>query len=320
MKEVKSRRTRAEMCNSSDLLISTNDWRLYEAYVFGALQRRFPGARVRHNVTLQGLKTKRARQIDVLVEWTHGGVDLKIAFDCKCYQRKVNVNDVESFLGMLDDVRVSKGVLVTTKGFSKTADERARQDPRDIDLQILSPDRLSQYQGVGSAWLWKGTTAAIVQAPGGWVLDNQDTRTPGWCQFSRYPIGHKLESAKKMCPFLYGNIVLKTEQEPTMEDIATMHEKLIVEKCPNATFKRLPPLWQSVNGEPARTLFRVGHISPSYSGPEYSLYLDSPKGVLLLVLLCPEGNDQIYLPALKWVGGNAVLMERNDDPLGSASA
>lgn len=246
----------------------------------------------------------------MLVEINVGGSCLKIAFDCKCYKRKVNVNDVERFLGMLDDVRVSKGVLVTTKGYSKTALKRAEQDARDIDLQILPPERLSDYQFIGEVWLWKGSVLAIVSTPDGWVVDNQDTRKPGGCQFSMYPLGHTLESAKRTCPFLYGNIVLKNEFEPTMEAIAERHERDIKKIFPNAQFEHLPSPFPVREGKPSRTLFRVGHIDNSYGGPEYSLYLDSPGGVLLLVLLCLDGTYKSYLPALKWIGGGAILANR----------
>jgi hypothetical protein len=127
-----------------------------------------------------------------------------------------------------------------------------------------------------------------------------------------YPLGHTLESAKPMCPFLYGNIVLKTASEPTMEAVANMHEKIILKKVPTAKFDRLPSLSPGLNEAAPRSLFRVGHIQPSYGGPEYSLYIDSPKGVLVLVLLCPEGSEEIYVPALKWIGGGAILMARQE--------
>jgi hypothetical protein len=154
---------------------------------------------------------------------------------------------------------------------------------------------------------------AIVEPPIGWLVDNQDTGKAGGCQFSMYPLGHTLESAKRWCPFLYGNIVLKTEEEPTMEAIAAMHERVTIERVPTAKFERLPSLFPVVDGQTPRSLFRVGHIDPSYGGPEYSLYLDNPKGVLLLVLLCPEGTAERYVPALKWIGGGAVLMHSDEE-------
>ncbi|MGA7795263.1 MAG: restriction endonuclease [Candidatus Acidiferrales bacterium] len=297
------------MANESDLWIPEGDWRMYEAYIFGALQRRFPEAWVTPNAHLPGIKSGTQRQIDVLVDVNAGGTSFKIAFDCKCYRRKVNVNDVEKFLGMLDDIRVSKGVLVTTKGYTKTAYERAQREPRDVDLQILPPDRLSAYQYIGDVWLWKGPMLATVRTPIGWVADNQDTHKFGGCQFSMYPLGHTLESAKRKCTFLYGNIVLKSEMEPTMEAIAARHERTIIQKLPNARFQRLPSLFP----EPPRTFFRVGHIDKSYGGPEYSLYLDGREGVLLLVLLCREGEDETYVPVLKWIGSGAILLTRKQE-------
>jgi Restriction endonuclease len=296
--------------------IPEGDWHKYEAYIFGLLQRRFPNpiGRVSPNVHLLGIKSGRQRQTDVLVEVNVGGSCLKIAVDCKCYKRRVSVNDVERFLGMLDDVKVSKGVLVTTEGYSKTALKRAQQEARDIDLQILPPERLSDYQFIGDVLLWKGRVLAIVSTPDGWLADNQDTGKLGGCQFSMYPLGHTLESAKRMCPFLYGNIVLKSETEPTMEAIAQRHEREILEKFPNARFERLPSPFPAQQGMPSRILFRVGNIDSSYGGPEYSLYLDGPNGVLALVLLCPEGTDYKYVPALKWIGGGAVLANRIDEP------
>jgi hypothetical protein len=215
---------------------------------------------------------------------------------------------------MLGDIRVSKGVLITTKGYSSTALRRAQQEARDIDLQILPPDRLSTYQFIGCAWLWKGPVAAIVEPPDGWVVDIEPSASS--YQFSMYPLGHTAESAKRYCPFLYGSIVLKTDQEPTMEAIAARHESDILEKLPAARFQRLPPLWAPAEGGLARHIFRVGHVDQSYGGPEYSLYLDVPGGVLVLVLLCPEGTDNTYVPAFKSIGASALTMHREHPPQG----
>ena len=142
------------------------------------------------------------------------------------------------------------------------------------------------------------------------MVDNQDTSKPDWRQFSMYPVGHSIDSAKRLTPFLYGNIVLKTVDEPTVEALATMHERRVLAQMPAAKFQRLGPLWPALDNEAAPHLFRVGHIDPSYGGPEYSLYLDNLEGVLLLVLLCPNGQDDIYVPVLKWVGTGAILMKR----------
>lgn len=299
------------MSKVSDLWIQDGDWQKYEHYIFGTLQRRFPTARVVPNAHLPGLKSHRDRQIDVLVELNIGGCEIKIAFDCKFYKRKVDVKHVESFLGMLGDIRVSQGVIVTTKGYTRTAHERAERESRDINLQILNPTRLSLFQFIGCLWFWRGEVAAIVEPPSGWAVDIENITGP--FQFSMYPLGHNRESAMKMCPFLYGAIVLKTESAPTMDAIAAEDERVIVESFPDARFERLSTSPPAEEGKSHRALFRVGHIDRSYGGPEYSLYLDIPKGVIRLVLLCPSGKEDVYVPVLKWVGQGAVAMWRNDE-------
>ena len=111
--------------------------------------------------------------------------------------------------------------------------------------------------------------------------------------------------------FLYGNIVLKSEREPTMEAIAARHEKDAASSFPGATFRRLQPLEREGWGgrDPEQTILRVGNVGPSYAGPEYSLYIDHPNGVLVLVLLCPEGQETTYVPLLTWVGQKALMMD-----------
>jgi hypothetical protein len=78
-----------------------------------------------------------------------------------------------------------------------------------------------------------------------------------------------------------------------------------------ASFERLPSITRKARhgGEPEQTVLRIGRIHAGYKGPEYSLYIDHPKGVLLLVLYCPEGKDDVYLPLLKWVGEKALMLD-----------
>lgn len=143
------------------------------------------------------------------------------------------------------------------------------------------------------------------------MVDNEATPGSPPCQFSMYQLGHTRESAMRYGAFMYGNIVLKSQLEPTMEDIAHRHEKDASHAFPGANFRRLPPLkresWAGRDAE--QTIFRLGHVGPSYGGPEYSLYIDHPKGVLVLVLLCPEGQEGTYVPLLKWVGQKALMMD-----------
>jgi len=165
----------------------------------------------------------------------------------------------------------------------------------------------------GEPWLWKGPVAAIVGLPEGWMTDNEPARD---YQFCMYPVLDTRESAIRHGVFLYGNIVLKSVQEPTMEAIAERHECEIMKKVPSAVFQLLGSIEDEIRSEGMypKSLLRVGNISPSYGGPEYSAYIDSPKGVLLLVMMCPQGKDAVYLPVLRWIAGTVLMMTRDESP------
>jgi len=116
----------------------------------------------------------------------------------------------------------------------------------------------------------------------------------------------------RTCPFLYGSIVLKREEVSTMLAIASEDERRVVQQYPAAKFRRVRSALAS-SGDLGSTLLREGTIDSSHGGPEYRLYIDAPKGVLRLVMLCPAGQDQVYLRALEWIGRGAVMMWRRDE-------
>src|ERR1700722_6292994 len=79
-----------------------------------------PRSQVIHNTKLIGRRTRRMRQIDVLVKDKVAQFDINIIVDCKDYKNPVDVKGVEEFYGLLDDVGAQKGVLVCPKGFTET--------------------------------------------------------------------------------------------------------------------------------------------------------------------------------------------------------
>jgi hypothetical protein len=294
------------------------DWKTYEAYVLGCLRSLIPDAKVTHDAKIRGLRSGRLRQIDILVERNLGTFKLAIAVDCKAYGRKVTVKHVEQFLGMLDDLRISKGVLMTTNGYTKAAWERAQNESRDIELRILTVEQLSDFQWIGAAVLWRGPVAVMISPPQHWVIDNEHTPIPGAKSnqniphFMSYPLGHTRQTAARREAFIYGTIILKWPGGSTVEEIAAWNESQVLEKCPTASFKRLALTTLS---RPEATYFRVGRIHAGYGGPEYSLYLDHPKGVLLVVLICPESKDGVYVPMLEKMAQHAILMDCDDSRL-----
>jgi hypothetical protein len=94
-----------------------------------------PDAEVLHDVKLDGRKSNRKRQIDVLVRQRVGQYEILIIIDCKDYQRPVDVKGVEEFDGLLDDIGAQKGVLVCPRGFTEAAKTRAK----GLQIELYSP-------------------------------------------------------------------------------------------------------------------------------------------------------------------------------------
>lgn len=115
------------------------DWRMYER-VAACFEIEAAGMdiSVTPNTSLKGTISGVARQIDILIEgrWD-ADLERRIIFDAKLRKRKVDVKDVESFEGMMRDVRASRGVLICSSGYTEAAKRRADQL---IDVRIITAE------------------------------------------------------------------------------------------------------------------------------------------------------------------------------------
>ena len=84
---------------------------------------------------LRGLLSRARRQTDVSV-YRSGQPRPAIAVECKRYGRRLNIKDVESFLGMLEDLGAQRGVLVAPLGYSRAAERRVHGT--GVDLHRLA--------------------------------------------------------------------------------------------------------------------------------------------------------------------------------------
>lgn len=96
-------------------------WKSFEDLVAEIQRELAPNADVCTNQRILGRKSRVLRQIDVLVRHNE---HLTI-FDCKDYNRRVDVKTVEEFIGLADDVGASAAILVAGKGFTQAAKNRA---------------------------------------------------------------------------------------------------------------------------------------------------------------------------------------------------
>jgi hypothetical protein len=259
--------------------LKSGDWKNYEAYVAGSLERQYPGILIQCDIKLDGKISGIPRQVDILV-----GSTQKTAIECKYLSRKVDVKCVESFLAMMDDLDISRGLIVTARGYTPAAKARAENDDRGLDLQIITPERLSKFQSLGFPIIWRETLGVGFQPPACWVVDNELTGDPNGALVFMYPLGHCLQSATRCSSFIYANIILKENEQISLEEVAAPHQASLLEDNPSYHFSFERPSLVDANGESRVMLLRTAIGDRRAFGTEYALYVDYGNEVLLLVL------------------------------------
>ena len=118
-------------------------WRVYERVV-ACFEVETAGmdASVTPNASLVGSISAVPRQIDVLVDarWERG-TERRIVFDAKWRGRKLTVQDVDAFVGLMLDVRATRGVLVCTNGWTEAAENRAAEV---IELRLMTVEEADE--------------------------------------------------------------------------------------------------------------------------------------------------------------------------------
>jgi Restriction endonuclease len=126
--------------------MSDFDWHDYEEYIYEHLAKAAgPGGSVQFDQKLPGLLSGTDRQIDVLVKGPFAGEveeDLTAIVDCKHYARNIDVTSVEAFLGLVEDVDVDLGFLITSKGFSKSAKRRGEKGGIRLKVIVAEIERI----------------------------------------------------------------------------------------------------------------------------------------------------------------------------------
>lgn len=120
-------------------------WRDYEDHIYEQLSE-WAGddARVEFNQKITGTFSGVDRQIDVLISGHFAGItdrEITAVVDCKYYGRDIDLPQVDRFVGFLDDVRTTFGLLITNRGFTPAALKRANGN---VELKVIAAniDRL----------------------------------------------------------------------------------------------------------------------------------------------------------------------------------
>ena len=197
------------------------NWKKYEEEIHEYFSNNYPGASIRHEVRVYGRYSKNERQIDILIEDEVAGYPIKIAVDAKNFSRKIDVKCVESFISMLEDIDVHQGLLITNKGFSQAAINRAYYGPHKLELDILNFDELLKNQSLG-AIPYSGNKAFLISAPFGWVIDNSRVIQSLATLYQR---GRSLQEAQKALEWGYLNFYHKDEVIKNIDDLISFQNE-----------------------------------------------------------------------------------------------
>lgn len=95
------------------------------------------------NAHVTGRITGIRRQLDVLIETRHESDNSRrIVVDAKKRSRKIDVTDVEAFIGLMGDIGATHGYLVCTAGHTSAAEQRAQSA---VSIRLVPLDRLEDF-------------------------------------------------------------------------------------------------------------------------------------------------------------------------------
>jgi hypothetical protein len=196
------------------------DWKPYEREIETYFRSEYPSAHITKNAKRLGRFSKVERQIDVLIEQLVCDLPFHIAVDAKFRGIKIDVKDVEEFLGMVRDVCAHKAIMIAPEGYTDAATQRASADDADVILDVLNFSELQRYQGFG-AFPFAGQHAVALPAPFGWVVDaTQGRGALAWL----YQQGLTLDEATRAGEFMYVTIGKMRDGITSIESISKFQE------------------------------------------------------------------------------------------------
>jgi len=106
------------------------------------------GVQIESPKFLRDKDTGRLREHDVVLTYRTHHHEIVVALECKDRSRKVGVPDIEAFKSKCNGTGVNRGVIVSSKGFTKTALEKAYK--KDLDcFKIEEIDQFDWCQAPG---------------------------------------------------------------------------------------------------------------------------------------------------------------------------
>ena len=269
------------------------NWKDYEKEVYQYFAQMYPEAKITYDAKITGHYSKKERQVDILIEDEVAEFPIKIAVDAKYLSRKVDVKCVESFISMIGDIGADQGILITQKGYSKAAINRAHYGPQKLELDILNFDDLQIHQGL-EAIPYSGKNSILLPAPFGWIIDNK--RQPGLlaCLYQR---GLDLKKAQKNLEWMYLNFWHKDEKVSCIDELVEMQNKGMEARYTNLCINERRP--------PKRTDERNTYIrlvtSDQLPCQEITGYIDCDECIVFFVLFTKKELESRNLRKLAYI-------------------
>lgn len=246
------------------------DWKNYEREVFETLQLYYPAAKIIKDYKQVGVYSKRERQVDIYIEETIGGITTTVYVECKYYQSNIDVKTVESFISMAADLNADIGIMITEKGYSEAALNRAYYNPEEIQLDILSLGELKELQG-HMAFPHSGNYGVALLSPFGWVID-ANRRKGVICTL--YQKGLSFEEAALRKEIAYINYWDRLKKGETIEDLITLQENGIRKNAEHYSLKVNEISYsQGPNRKDGQTIIRKVDID-RYPGIELTGFIE----------------------------------------------
>lgn len=208
------------------------NWKEYEKKVLDYFTTRFPDCKIDKNVKLQGNRSKTPREIDILLTTTVFGCAMQLVIECKNWNTKLDVADIGAFIDKLNDVGISKGIMISKLGYSEGAYQRARSEI-NVQLQVLNFENIPDFYGFW-ANAYRGNLGAIISAPNGWVVNNQ---IPPEKQIDMLGFMHPMEFSPQKASlkrhFMYFQIFPIIEEKNLIETLKDQ-DKIVSQNDPNS--------------------------------------------------------------------------------------
>lgn len=264
-----------ESSNHTELPLT---WKDYEEAVYEECERvyHFSNVEIIKDIHIIGKYSGVKRQIDVLIKLLENGkVKSTILVECKHYVTKINVKIVDSFIGCLEDVCADKGIIVSEKGFTKAAINRAHKGKDDIEVDVLSLGELQRFQAQG-ALPYAGDSALTLSAPFGWIID---VTRRGFAPAVLYRRGKTFEEATgREKEWMYIQFWNKKSEMDTIANLIDVQNETLKDQDSRAEINVF-----EMDGLVIRQAFL-----PSYPTPEITVFREYEWFIAFIVLFCPE--------------------------------